>query len=266
MAQATVALENAWNFREALVRQQLEKELNLAAAIQRDLFPKSMPVLPGTELAARNRQARAVGGDYYDALSWGGTNDEHLFVVIDISGKGIYASLLMANIQATLRALLGESNSLPRIAARANDLLHASTPSNKYATAIMARYDPHTGRGEYVNGGHNDGILLRASGEVELLTTTGLPVGLFPKREFDSKPFHLGHGDILFLYSDGVPDACKLNEEEFGMDRLVEVLRSQASEPLETLIDRLFHDIDKFVEGAPQHDDITMLVVRRTGN
>jgi sigma-B regulation protein RsbU (phosphoserine phosphatase) len=262
VAQAAVALEGCWNFREALERQQLEKELNLAAAIQRDLFPKSLPSLARTDLAAQNRQAKAVGGDYYDVLPYG-TRGEHLLLVVDISGKGIAASLLMANIQATLRALLAGDHNLPAIGARTNDLLYASTPSNKYATGIMVRYNPETGQCEYINGGHNDGVVLRASGEVELLTTTGLPIGLFPKREYEAKPFTLAPGDTLFLYSDGVPDACKDDGSEFGMERLVENLKSFAGLASAEVPGRMLAAIDEYVGTAPQFDDITMLVVRR---
>lgn len=262
VAQAAVALEGCWNFREALERQQLEKELNLAATIQRDLFPKTFPELTRTDLAARNRQAKAVGGDYYDVLSYGDAG-EQLLVVVDISGKGIAASLLMANIQATLRALLASDHSLPAIGARTNDLLWASTPSNKYATGIMVRYDPASGRCEYINGGHNDGIVLRASGEVELLTTTGLPIGLFPKREYEAKTFALSPGDLLFLYSDGVPDACMSDGAEFGMERLVENLRRYARLPAGEIPEKILEAIDEYVGAAPQFDDITMLVLRR---
>lgn len=262
VSQAAVALENCWNFREALERQQLEKELNLAAAIQRDLFPKSLPELPRTDLAARNRQARAVGGDYYDILPLATTGDQ-LFVVVDISGKGIAASLLMANIQATLRALSVAEAGLPWIGARTNDLLYASTPSNKYATGIMVRYNPVTGSGSWINGGHNEGVLLRASGEVELLGTTGLPIGLFPKREYEAKPFQLASGDILFLYSDGVPDACRDDGSEFGMDRLVENLKQYAGLQAAEIPERMLASIDDYVGTAPQFDDITMMVIRR---
>ncbi len=262
VAQAAVALEGCWNFRQALEREQLEKELNLAAAIQRDLFPKQLPVLPRSDLAPRNRQAKAVGGDYYDVLPYG-TQGEQLLVVVDISGKGIAASLLMANIQATLRALLAGGHSLPVIGARTNDLLYASTPSNKYATGIMVRYDPATGQCEYINGGHNDGVVLRANGEVELLTTTGLPIGLFPKREYEAKPFVLAPGDTLFLYSDGVPDACTQEGEEFSMERLIENLRLYRELPSAEVPERMLAAIDEYVGAAPQFDDITMLVLRR---
>src|SRR5450432_1165329 len=108
-----------------------------------------------------------------------------LLCVADISGKGLPAALLMANIQATLRAILGAHQSLAGLATRVNSLLHASTPSNKFATAIFLAYDPATGCVTYVNGRHNDGIVLRADGRVELLTTTGLPLGLFPRADYE---------------------------------------------------------------------------------
>ncbi len=260
VAQASVALDNAWHFRDTLYRQQLEKELTLAAAIQQDLFPKSLPPLERTDLAARNRQARQVGGDYYDVLPAGG---QHLLCVADIAGKGIYASLLMANIQATLRALLSSVTSLPELAARTNDLLWASTPGNKYATAIFVRYNPSTGACEFVNGGHSDGILLRASGAVEMLATTGLPIGLFPQREYESKCFTLDSGDVLLLYSDGVTDAITHDETEFGVERTVAVLRASRHLPAQEMQDRLFDAIDEFAAGAPQFDDITVMVVKR---
>ncbi len=263
IAQASVALDNAWHFRDTLYRQQLEKELTLAASIQQDLFPKSMPAMAATDLAARNRQARQVGGDYYDVLPVGGAS-QYMLCVADIAGKGIYASLLMANIQATLRALLASYTSLPELAARANDLLWASTPSNKYATAIFVRYDPATGECEFVNGGHSDGILLRADGSVEMLTTTGLPVGLFPKREYEAKEFRLHAGDVLLLYSDGVTDACTKDEQEFGVERTVECLRVNTHLPANEILGRAFEAIDEFAAGAPQFDDITVMVVKRT--
>lgn len=262
VAQAAVALDNAWHFHETLIKQQMEKELTLAAGIQRDLFPKDMPALPGAELAARNRQARQVGGDYYDALPFG--PDNHLLCVADISGKGLSAALLMSTIQATLRALLTEPTSLVTIATRTNDLLWASTPASKYATAFFCRYNPETGHADYVNCGHNDGILLRADGSVEMLTTTGLPVGLFPRRTYEGAEADVRPGDLLFLYSDGVTEACTEDEDnQFGTDRLVAVLREAASRPAPEILDSVFQAIDDFAAGAPQHDDITMLVLKR---
>jgi sigma-B regulation protein RsbU (phosphoserine phosphatase) len=264
VAQAAVAFDNAWHFRDTLAKQQIEKELNLAASIQADLFPKVLPTLQHTELAARNRQARQVGGDYYDVLLCHGSDRvEHLLCVADISGKGIAAALLMSNIQATLRAILAHEVDVKTIAVRTNDLLWASTPPNKYATAFLLRYDPAMGTGQYVNGGHNDPVILRADGSVELLATTGMPIGMFANRVFEQGDVQLKPGDILFIYSDGVPDANDVAGEEFGMDRLVEALRESRDQPVEQILDNMFARIDAFVGEAPQFDDITMMVVRR---
>ncbi|WP_321477824.1 PP2C family protein-serine/threonine phosphatase [uncultured Paludibaculum sp.] len=266
IAQASVALDNAWHFRDTLYRQQLEKELTLAASIQQDLFPKQLPALRQSDIWARNRQARQVGGDYYDVLPIGpcGPDTPHLLCVADISGKGISASLLMANIQATLRALLSAHPALIDLAARTNDLLFASTPGNKYSTAIFVRYDPVSGQCEYVNGGHSDGILLRANGAVEMLTTTGLPIGLFPKREYEAVQFDIHPGDVLMIYSDGVTDACTVDDFEFGVDRAVECVKRTSHLPAQEILDHVFQSIDEFADGAPQFDDITVMVLKRT--
>jgi sigma-B regulation protein RsbU (phosphoserine phosphatase) len=262
VAQASVALDNAWHFRDTLYRRQLEKELEVAANIQRDLFPKALPKLAGTRMAARNRQAREVGGDYYDVLGLAGSA-RHLACVADISGKGISASLLMANIQATLRALLASFDTLPSLAARANDLLWASTPGNRYATALFVLYDPATGACEYTNCGHCEAILLRAGGAVELLTTTGMPIGLFPARTYESGRFQLAEGDVLMLYSDGVTDACATDGRDFGMERAIECLRGAAGLDPEQMATRMFEAIDEFAAGAPQFDDITLMILAR---
>ncbi len=160
VAQAAVAFDNAWHFRETIGKKQMEKELALAASIQLDLFPKQLATLNATDVAARNRQARQVGGDYYDVIQVGTTKPaaEHLVCVVDISGKGIFASLLMSNIQATLRALVCRENSLPVVAQTANDLLYATTPSNRYATALLLIYDDASGACRWINCGHTDGI------------------------------------------------------------------------------------------------------------
>ena len=265
VAQASVAFENAWHFAETLEKKKIEQELEVAAGIQRDLFPKSMPALQQTEIAARNRQAKQVGGDYYDVLPVGacGPSQPHLLCVADISGKGVSASLLMANIQATLRAVVTQDLPLPELAARTNDLLWASTPPNKYATAFLVRYEPVSGDCVYVNGGHCDGIVLRASGGVQMLTTTGLPIGLFPKKPFEQAAFSLGAGDTLLLYSDGVSEANDKDHNEFGVERVVASLRASNDGPCEKILDRLIEDIDAFAGGAPQFDDITMMVVKR---
>jgi phosphoserine phosphatase RsbU/P len=267
IAQAAVAFENAWRMQDILARKQMEQELSIAAGIQESLFPSKMPDLPVTDLAAKNRQARVVGGDYYDVLPIdpAAPTGPQLLCVADISGKGLPAALLMANIQATLRATLGTRSSLAELTSRVNSLLHASTPSNKYATAFFLSYDPANGECAYVNGGHVDGIVLRACGDVELLPTTGLPVGLFARADYEEGRVVLQSGDLLLLYSDGVSEANNTAEEEFGMDRMVEVLRAHREERAAEIVEHMVRRIDEFAGVAPQFDDITLMALKRVG-
>ena len=263
IAQAAVAFENAWRMEEILRRQQIEQELAIAASIQESLFPAVLPALLASDVAARNRQARQVGGDYYDVLPLGGTPGRHLLCVADISGKGLPAALLMSNIQATLRAITRTPISLAELATTANALLFASTPSNRFATAFLLDYDPQTGSCTYVNGGHNEGIVLRRDGAVELLATTGLPLGLFAKAAYEEGRVDLAPGDLLMLYSDGVTEASDIHEEDFGMDRVIDVLKAHRDRSAAELADHLAKAIDVFVGAAPQHDDITLMVMKR---
>jgi sigma-B regulation protein RsbU (phosphoserine phosphatase) len=265
VAQAAVSFDNAWHFRDTLVRQQMEKEVALAASIQRDLFPAVLPQLNGCDIAARNRQAKLVGGDYYDLLPIQGRGLElpHLLCVVDISGKGIFAALLMANIQATLRALLSHQQSLSSVAQQANNLLHATTPANRYATAFLAQFDPATGVCQWVNCGHNDGLVLRKSGEVELMACSGLALGLFPRMTYEEQTFQLHPGDLLAIYSDGVTEANNLSEQEFSLERLTAVLKEHRDRAATEIVDTVFQEIDGFVGEAPQFDDITLMVMKR---
>ena len=270
-AQAVVAFENAWYVRETLERKTIEQELALAASIQEGLFPDRMPTITGYEVAARSRPARQCGGDYYDALAIEIMDGEassggrpYLLCVADVSGKGLPASLLMSNMQATLRALLGRFPSLVELAARTNELLHATSPSNKFVTAILVEIDPATGAGRYVNAGHNDCFLLRRGGEsVEMLKSTGLPLGMLPGLPYEEKSFQFEPGDLLALYSDGVSEAYDEEENEWGEERLLACLQSVNQDPAPRVVAKVFEEIDLFAGAAPQHDDITLLICKR---
>ena len=275
VAQAGVALENSWYVLETIERKKMEQELALAASIQEGLFPEFLPRLEGYDLAARNRPALQCGGDYYDVLPIEKISEDgeksYLLCVADVSGKGLPASLLMSNMQATLRALLGRVPTLVELASRTNELLHATTPSNKFVTAILFEIYPSTGKANYVNAGHGDCMLLRgASGEAEKLESTGLPLGMMPSemlemlgKGYEEKHLQLNSGDLLALYSDGVTEAYDEAENEWGDERLLKCLHSVEKQPVQTIITRVFEEIDLFAGTAPQHDDITMLVIKR---
>jgi len=274
VAQAGVALENSWYVLETIERKKMEQELILAASIQEGLFPEFLPSISGYEISARNRPALQCGGDYYDVLpvesNIDGGEKSFLLCVADVSGKGLPASLLMSNMQATLRALLGRVPTLVELATRTNELLHATTPSNKFVTAILLQIEPTTGAVKYVNAGHGDCLLLRAGGEAEKLEATGLPLGMMPPemlemlgKGYEEKDLQINAGDLLALYSDGVTEAYDENENEFGDQRLLACLRSVENESLPTIVTHVFTEIDRFAGTAPQHDDITLLIFKR---
>jgi serine phosphatase RsbU (regulator of sigma subunit) len=247
-----------------VARAKLEREMELAASIQADLFPADLPRLPGYDLAARNRPARRCGGDYYDALPRAGVEPTLLLCVADVSGKGLPASLLMSSMQATLRALLGAGPPLADLATQASGLLFATTAANKYVTAALLEFAPATGQGRYVGAGHVDSFLIGADGSAARLGSTGPPLGLMPPGlPYGDLTVQLAPGDCLALFSDGVPDAQNEAGEEFGEERLSEVLRASATLPSEAMVARVFDAIDEFVLGAPQFDDITLMLLKR---
>ena len=251
--------------RTELARAKLESELDFAAAIQADLFPAALPALAGYQLAARNRPARQCGGDYYDALPVvaPGRAPSTLLCVADVAGKGLPAALVMSNMQATLRALLGRTESLPALAAHASELLFGSTSPEKYVTAALVDLEPVSGAFRFVGAGHLDNLILRADGSTVPLASTGTPLGLLPPGFPYSEISHvLEPGDLLVLFSDGVTEAQNEAGEEFGEARLLEVLRGNAGTAGD-LVSRVFTAIDAFAGGAPQFDDITMLIARR---
>ncbi len=258
----------ALNQQVELARAKLENELALAARIQADLFPAELPALAEYELAARNRPARRCGGDYYDVirLAPGDGDGRLLLCVADVAGKGLPAALVMSNMQATLRALLGRTSSITDLADHANALLCASTSPEKYVTAALADLAPGTGRLTFVGAGHLDNLILRGSGKIERLSSTGMSLGLLP----DAMPFGetalvLEPGDTLVLFSDGVTEAQNVAGEEFGEARLIEALHARPGAAAADLIGGVFDAIDGFAAGAAQFDDITLLLVRRRG-
>jgi serine phosphatase RsbU (regulator of sigma subunit) len=272
--QAASALENARLFertvqaareRERLVA--LHKELEVAAAIQADLFPAALPAMPGYDLAVRNRPARQCGGDYYDALEvaqGSGEEPRLLLCVADVAGKGLPASLLMANTQATLRALARRAPSLVDLAEQANELLYATTSENKYVTAALLDLSPSTGAARFVSAGHTNCLLVRAAGPAVWLASTGLPLGMLPPGlPFGDTDLCLEPGDRLLLFSDGVTEAQDAAGEEFGEPRLLDLVRTADGRSAEALVASVFDAIDAFAGDAPQYDDITLLVLER---
>ncbi len=261
--QAAIALENADLHRQALEKERLEREVELASEIQRQILPKGTPVIPGYELAGWNRPAKHIGGDYYDIFpfadesSWG-------LVLGDVSGKGVPAALLVSTLHSALRLLLDRFELGPDLFARLNEHILASSASNKFITLLAARLDPATGELHYLNAGHNPGIVIRAGGGAEQMGPGGLPLGLMPGVSCRKEQATIARGDLLCLYSDGITEAVGPDDVEFGFDRLTRLLAEGREEPLAGLMRRIDREVSAHAGGLPQGDDQTVLLLRRS--
>jgi sigma-B regulation protein RsbU (phosphoserine phosphatase) len=262
--QAAIALENARLHLRALEQERLESEMHLAAEIQRQILPKGAPQVPGYQLAGWNRPARQVGGDYYDMFP---TRSGRMGLVVgDVSGKGIPAALMVSTLHSALRLLLDQSGIGPPLVEKLNKHILESSMPNKFITMFLAELDPETGHLLYANAGHNPGLLLRSNGQVEELGSGGVPLGLLPGSRYQAREVVLEPGDLLCLYSDGITEAESVEEEEFGTERLCDVLRAHRGElGIQAVLDAIRVSVEEFTRGQPQGDDQTLLVVRREG-
>jgi serine phosphatase RsbU (regulator of sigma subunit)/predicted enzyme related to lactoylglutathione lyase len=238
------------------------QELEIAKQVQARLFPQTLPALKGLDYAGICIQALHVGGDYYDFLALG---QERLGLLIgDISGKGIAAALLMANLQANLRSQIALAIEQPRILLRSvNRLFYQNTADSSYATFFFAEYDRRAQRVRYANCGHLPALLFRPDGTVERLHSTGTVLGLFEDWDCPAAECQLYPGDTLVLYTDGVTESCDPAGEEFGEQRLIDALHPHRDFSAHRLLARVTDEIKNF-SPHEQHDDITLIVAKCT--
>jgi len=258
--QAAIALENARLHRDALEKERIEREIELAASIQKTILPAGLPSVPGLELAGGNRPTRQVGGDYYDVFPL--PNGKTALCVADVSGKGVPAALLVSTLHACLYLSVADlSHDLPRLVARINRHLSRFSSTRKFVTLFFAVYDANERTLEYVNAGHNPGLVLRESGVSEL-PSSGMPIGMFAKAVHTAATISLVPGDILALYSDGITEAMDAQDEEFGMQRLTQLLVDGRYLTPATVSGNIFSAVDVFTRGVAQYDDQTVLVAK----
>lgn len=258
---AIISLENARLFKEEIEKKRLEEELHIAHQIQAGLLPKELPKLRNFDVAATNISSKQVGGDYFDLIPLG--NNEILLVIADVSGKGMPASLLMANTQAALRVLAPLNMPLPAMVARLNDLLYQNTSSDKFVTFFCAKLNTETKLLTYTNAGHNPPIVLHTDGTMDLLTEGGIILGIMENfLPYSEQTITLRNGDVLLLYTDGVSEAMDKNAEEFTEVKLEATLRAYSTEPAQIILSKILMDVQTHSYGMPQSDDITMIVLK----
>ncbi|MGD0868465.1 MAG: ADOP family duplicated permease [Bryobacteraceae bacterium] len=262
-AQFALMIENARLTDRMVEQEKLNRDIQLAAEVQKRLFPDKPPATATVTLAGVSLPARSVGGDYYDFLDLG---DQRIGIALaDVAGKGVAAALIMSVVQASLRILATEENvSLGTLAARMNRFLHRSTGSNAYATFFYAQIDERTRQLRYVNAGHNPPCLLRCAADrsIEELPAGGTVIGLFPKSKYEEAALDLRPGDVLMAFTDGVPEAQNPKEEEFGEERLKDLLRRSAHLPVGEMASMMSSELKDWMDNAAQYDDLTFILVK----
>jgi sigma-B regulation protein RsbU (phosphoserine phosphatase) len=258
---AIISLENARLFKEAIEKQRLEDELLIAREIQKGLLPSRLPEIPNFEIAATNISSKQVGGDYYDAISLG--NSRYVIAIGDVSGKGTPASLLMANIQASIRALVPFDISMSELTKRVNDLMYENTSSDRFVTFFWGLLDAEKRGLTYVNAGHNHPYLVRSDGRIERLEKGGMILGIMSTLiPYEEETVYFNPGDSLVLFTDGVSEAMNKSAEEYGEPRLEDVLQNTHGKSAQEILDAIHQDVKKHTGDFPQSDDITLLVLR----
>lgn len=244
--------------------QEQEIEMEFAAKVQRELFPAAPPLLPGYDFAGAAFPAQATSGDYFDFIRI--SDDALAIAVADVTGHGVGPALVMAEVRAYLRSLFHATDDLVSIMSTINRFLAADLEDNLFVTMILAKLEPASGRCTYVNSAHPCGYVVDRSGEVAAeLKSVCLPLGLFPELpQCAEHEFALSEGDVAVLVTDGVLESESPHGEEFGAERLLEVLREHRRHPARDIVDRIYAAVREFAEDAKQVDDVTIVICKRS--
>jgi len=258
---AIISLENARLFKEAIEKQRLEDELLIAKEIQRGLLPATLPEVINFDLAATNISSKQVGGDYYDVIPL--PDNRYVVAIGDVSGKGTPASLLMANLQAMIRALVPLGLSLSDLTARVNDLICENTGTDRFITFFWGILDAKLHTMTYVSAGHNPPFLFHAGGAVERLDKGGIILGIMKATvPYQEGEVAFGVGDVLILFTDGVSEAMDVNGEELGEEPIEKSVREHLNDPAGTILSHIVDVVKAHSRNAPQSDDITLVVAK----
>lgn len=242
----------------------LHRDLEIARKVQKASFPQKSPAIPGLQCATFYKPARSIGGDYYDFISledgtWG-------IAVGDVSGKGIGAALVMATLQASLRAqTLPPRPNIQTLMKNVNIVVRESSPTEFFASLFYAEYEPVTRRLTYVNAGHNPPVVLRRSyGRCKFLSlhAGGVPVGALDESHYDARTFQLERGDVLVAYTDGLTESDNPGGSAFGQERLKRILCSCSANQPQEILEHILRDLSAHSAGRPQVDDLTLVVMR----
>lgn len=257
---AIAALENERLFREELEKKKLENELNIALEIQRNLLPKSEPILSNFDIYGSTIPSRHVGGDYFDYIQL--SANKYLLAIADVSGKGIPASLIMANMQAALHLLSNSKLPLSEIIRNTNNLIYQNTSADKFVTGFFCIIDNDESSVEFLNAGHNPPYLIK-NNNIETLNDGGLILGFMPNPpSYQSRKIILEQGQVIVCFTDGVNEARDKLGNEYGDERIITVSTDHQQQLSKDIGIALLDDVQRFVNGNVQYDDITLLIIK----
>jgi len=257
--QVTVAMESVRLTLESLERERMRNELEMAAAIQTHLYPQVFPDVEGYRIEAKATPSRQVAGDTYDAFTDG---DTLVVTITDVSGKGVGAGMIASGVHAAVRLMAVNGVGLSDLSVRVNDYLSGATEDNRFATFAMVRLEPD-GRLVAVNAGHCPLLIRRSDGRIDEISSSGFPLGMMPVATYSEHETRLEPGELLLLYTDGLTEAEDPDEEEFGVERVSEVVSKLEHPSAAAACKELLHAIERHTCGEPLHDDATLLVVER---
>jgi phosphoserine phosphatase RsbU/P len=244
----------------------MKRDLQIAKEIQAWLLPANPPQVPGLEIAFATRPANTVAGDYYDVFARpasAGASEAFLIAVADVAGKSVPAAMLMATFQASLKTLSAIPGSLTELVDRMNHYACSNSQNGRrFTTAFIAEYAPATRILTYVNAGHNNPILRRSTGAIERLQIGGVPLGIMESAAYESATVALQPGDWLVIFTDGVVEAENNAQQEYGEERLMVMLHSGVALAPNMLLQTIIADLDRFAGDAPQHDDVTLMLLK----
>ena len=257
---AIISIENSLLFKETLEKQKLEKDLEIAKKIQEKLLPSELPRMKNFEIAAFNKAAKQVGGDYYDAIKL--DDGRILLAIADVSGKGVQAALLMANLQAFLQSISKQNKELSDASNLLNDLVSENTTDGRFITFFWGIINDENMEFESVNMGHNPPLLIR-DGEILKLKLGGMLMGVMPTiTSYKKETTQLLKDDLLILFTDGITEAMNESHEEFSDEKLEELSLTLKDLNADESLKLLLSEVDKHTNGTEQSDDITCIVVK----
>ncbi|MFA5294299.1 MAG: SpoIIE family protein phosphatase [Methanoregulaceae archaeon] len=255
----TTMIQRIRDYSQEIARE--KAELQIAATIQLSFLPRTLPRVEGYDIAAASLPAREVGGDFYDLIDLGAGKTG--FVIADVAGKGVPAALFMVLSRTTVRFSMQKTGGVSRAMADANRMISVDADQGMFVTLFFGILDPRSGVFRYANAGHNPPLHYHAAtGEITQLRVTGMAIGVDSDQEYGEDAVTLRQGDILVFYTDGVVEAINTREEAFGEERLHDLIIRACNLPAAGLLQEMHHQVQEFAGGAPQFDDITLVVLK----